>query len=305
MTLTTINALGIRPGKWVQNAVSGSALALLVALLALGALAGRGDPGHFVPFLSGDERPGAVAMALVPVFFAYCGWNAATYLAGEIRRPERNLARALALGTATCILLYLAVNAVYLYALSLPALRASRNAAMDAAAVLGGRGPTVLVTAVLAVAVLGSLQAAVLTGPRIYQAMAADGLFFPALARIHPRTRVPVMALLAQGGVACALLLSGTFERLLTFTTTAIVVFSSLTVAGVFVLRARRPALPRPFRTPGYPVTPAYFLALHLWGLASVVRSGAREALAGLAIVFTGVPAYGFFRTRGGVAAAA
>src|SRR5207247_1259722 len=136
------------------------------------------------------------------------------------------------------------------------------------------------------------------TGPRIYQAMAEDRLFFAPLARLHPRYRVPVRALAAQAAVACVLLWSGTFEVLLTFTTVTIVMFSMLTVAAVFVLRVRRPELPRGFRTPGFPVTPALFLVGNAWVLGTVLSAGVLEAVAGLGIAASGLPVYYWYRRR-------
>jgi APA family basic amino acid/polyamine antiporter len=152
------------------------------------------------------------------------------------------------------------------------------------------------VTAIVIVAVLSSLQATVVVGPRIYHAMAEDGLFVRRLARLNATTRAPVDGLVLQGIISCALLLAGGFDRLLTFTTVALVLFSIVTVAAVPILRWTRPDLPRPFRTPGYPLTPALYIAGNTWVLYNVVASGAKEAIVGLGIVLSGVPFYFYFR---------
>lgn len=297
--LTVVNVLGLRPGKWTQNTFSLAKLAAFGVLIALGALFGSGHTAHFAPFFGGTESAGGLALALVPVSFAYLGWNAATYVAGEIRQPARSLGRALALGTVACVLLYLFLNAIYLYALPLPALAATKDVARLAAERLFDPQVAAGLAALVAVVVLSSLQASILTGPRIYQSMAEDGLFFAPLGRLHPRYRVPATGLAVQGTLSVVLLWSGTFERLLNFTTFAILLFAALTVAAVFVLRVRRPAAVRAYRTPGYPVTPALFLAGNAWVLWNVVASGAVEVLVGLGIVATGIPAYAWFRRRG------
>jgi APA family basic amino acid/polyamine antiporter len=296
--LTIVNALGLRPAKWTQNILSSVKLVALVGLLAAAAFAGRGERVHFTPFFASGERAESLAIALVPVLFAYTGWNAATYVAGEMRDARRNLARALVLGTGVSITLYLAINAAYVSAFTITELRGIGNPAQASVQRLLGPGSAAILTALVAVSILSSLQATILTGPRIYQAMAEDALFPQAFARLHRRTRVPVVAMVFQGLIACALLLSGTFERLLAFTTFAIVLFSTLAGAAAIVLRIRRPEQPRAFRVPGYPFTPLAFVAANLWVLVSVVATGAREALVGLAIVALGVPAYLWFRRR-------
>jgi len=238
------------------------------------------------------------------VMFAYSGWNAATYVAGEMRDPTRGLGRALALGTLLCVVLYVAVNTVYLRALPLETLARSTDPARVTAVRLGGDFAGWLLSPLVAVCGLSSLQATVLVGPRIYQAMALDGLFFAPLGRTHARTGAPVVALVVQGAVATALLGAGSLDRrfdrafdtLLTFTMSAIVAFSTLTVAAVFVLRARRPDAPRPFRVPGYPLVPALFVVVNGWLFWNVLEHGSGEAMKGVAIVATGVPAYFAFR---------
>jgi APA family basic amino acid/polyamine antiporter len=150
----------------------------------------------------------------------------------------------------------------------------------------------------VALCVLSSMQATVLVGPRLYQAMAADGLFFSPVGRLHPATRVPVVALLAQGAVSALQLLIGRFEQLVGFATFAIIGFSTLTVAAVLVLRRRRPDAARPFRVPAYPLVPALFIIVNVWVAWRVLATGTGGALIGLAIVATGVPAYAAFRAR-------
>jgi APA family basic amino acid/polyamine antiporter len=190
---------------------------------------------------------------------------------------------------------------VYLRAVPMAELATADNPARAAASALGGAAGAAVLSPLVAVCVLSSMQASVLVGPRIYQAMATDGVFFAAFGRLHRRTAVPVLALVAQGVIAIVQLLSGTFEQLVGFTMFAIVGFSTLTVGAVVVLRVRRPLAERPFRVPGYPWVPGLFVAVNVWMLWNVLTFGDKgplQALVGLAIVAMGVPAYIAFRAR-------
>jgi APA family basic amino acid/polyamine antiporter len=298
LVLTVVNALGLSPGKWVLNALSGAKLAAFAALLGLGVIFGpRGAHSVANPLAGGDSAAG-IALALVPVLFAYSGWNAATYVAGEMRDPGRALGRSLALGTTLCALLYVAVNAAYLLAMPLSELANATDPARVTALRLGGPGAAIVLAPLVALCIFNSLQATVLVGPHIYHAMAADGLFFAPLGRTHPKTRVPLTALVVQAAVAIVELLSKKFDQLVNFVMFAIIAFSTLTVFAVFVLRKARPHAPRPFKVPAYPLVPAVFVIVNAWVLWNVLVRGTKEALVGLAIVATGVPAYSVFRRR-------
>jgi APA family basic amino acid/polyamine antiporter len=296
--LTVLNAFGVRPGKWTQNVLSLTKLTVFVALLLLGAFVARRGAGGLSPFFVPGDRPRAMASALVSTLFAYSGWNAATYVSGEMRDPTRGLGRALALGTGMCVALYLAVNAVYLRAMPLAQLAESAEPARAAALALGGPAAGAVLSPLIAICVLSSMQASVMVGPRIYQAMAKDGLFPAPLARSHATTGVPVLAIALQGLVSLALLFTGSFDQLVGFTMFAIITFSTLAVLAVIVLRFRRPDAPRPFKVPGYPLVPALFVVASVWMIWSVLTFGSLvpQALAGLAIVATGIPAYLVFR---------
>jgi len=301
VALTVVNAYGLRPGKWTQNVLSGSKLVVFAGLLVLGVVVPRaaiatGAPVE--PFFAPGDRAGGIATALVPVLFAYSGWNAATYVAGEMRDPSRTLGRALALGTGLCVVLYLAINAAYLRAMPLAQLATAKEPARDALVALGGSAMGAVLSPLVAVCVLSSMQASVLVGPRIYHAMAEDGLFFQWIGRLSARTGVPAVGLAVQCGITLVLVWVGAFDQLVRFTMSAIIAFSTLTVASVVVLRLRRPEAPRAFRVPGYPLVPAVFVVVNSWMLWNVLTfqdSSPREALVGLGIVATGVPAYLWF----------
>jgi APA family basic amino acid/polyamine antiporter len=303
--LTALNVFGLRPGKWVQNVLSVSKLAAFAAVLLLGLAWGEGHGDHFRPFFAHENAKG-LAVALVPIYFAYSGWNAATYVAGEMKDAKRDLGRALALGTATCTALYLLVNAGFLNALGLPAMRGAHDIAGAAASQIFGRAAGSVVTGLVVVAVLSSLQASIVVGPRIYHAMAEDGLFPGRLARLSKTSHAPAEGIVVQGVLSAVLLLSGQFEALLNFTTFALCLFSIICVLAVPVLRLRRPHQGRPFKTPGYPFTPLLFILGNGWVLWNLLASGARSApdnrpspaIIGLGIVLTGLPGYFFFSRK-------
>jgi APA family basic amino acid/polyamine antiporter len=301
IALTVVNAMGLRPGKWTQNILSVVKLAVFAGLLALGALVHHAGPSGLTPFFVPGDTAGGIATALIPVLFAYSGWNAATYVSGEMRDPKKSLGRALALGTILCIALYLAINTAYLRAMPVDELASAKDPARVAAFLLGGHAAEAVLSPLVAVCVLSSMQASVLVGPRIYHAMASDRLFFAPLGKLHPKTNVPLVALVAQAVISVGLLMSGRFDELVRFTMSAIVAFSTLTVGAVIVLRLRRPGAERVFPVPGYPWVPGLFIVVNVWMLWNVLtfgESSPREALIGLAIVATGVPAYAAFRAR-------
>jgi len=305
--LTLLNALGLRPGKLVQNALSATKLAAFAGLLALGAFVS--------PLESFDSAAGSgsgwagIASALVPAMFAYSGWNAATYIAGEIRDPARSLGRSLAIGTLVCTALYVAVNLSYMRAMSLADLAKTVDPARVTAMRLGGPRVAAYLGPLVALCILSSLQATIQVGPHLYRSMSVDRVFFRWLGLTHARTQAPLAALVAQAVVAIVELVSNRFDQLITLVMVPLIAFSTLTVAGVLVLRARRPAAPRPFPVPGYPVVPILFIAVNGWVLWNVLAQGAREAMAignwhvpstfvGAAIVATGIPVYFAFRAH-------
>ena len=235
---------------------------------------------------------------MIAALWTYDGWYGLTCSAGEVRDPARALPRGLIGGTLVITVLYLLLNLVYVRALPLPELAgAERVGEAAAAALFGPTGARLLAAAVL-VSTFGCLSSTILYSSRIYQPMAQDGLFFPALAAVHPRYRTPVRSLWAQSGWAIVLTVSGTYEQLYTYVVFVSVVFHAAIGTAVFVLRRTRPELPRPYKTWGYPVVPALFILACVLLVWNTLGERPVESLWGLGLLALGLPVYWRFRKR-------
>jgi APA family basic amino acid/polyamine antiporter len=295
--LSLIHIRGLGPGRIVQNVLAGLKASALVAIIALGFTLGTGDTASIA---SGAAVPvSGMLLALVPIMFTYSGWNAATYVAEEVRDPGRNVPLALGLGTVAVIVIYVALNALYLYALPVAELAGLQGRLLDVAGErLFGVGAANVLTIFTIVSLSASISAMTLAGPRVYYAMAKDGVFLPAAARIHPKFRTPVSAIVAQALWSAVLVLSGSLSQLVSYTGFAVVLFSAIAVSCVFVLRRRHPDAARPFRAWGYPWAPGIFVvAGALMCVNEMIRNGT-TALAGLAVILAGLPVYFFFGRR-------
>jgi len=298
VAIAVIHARGLGPGRLFQNALTLVKIGGLVTFVLVGFVAaGPAAPAAAVSPGLAPVSWHIWLLALVPVMFSYSGWNAAVYVAEEVRAPVRNLPRALAAGTVTVVALYLALNALYLRVVPLNALAGSVSVGAMAAASLFGSAAGTIVAALTIVIILGSLSAMTLAGPRVYFAMARDGAFFPAAASVHSRYRTPANAIFAQATWSSLLVLSGTFEQLLTYTGFAVILFSALAVLSLFVVR-RRPAEARSFRTWGYPWAPATFCLVGFAIVVNTILQAPRVAFAGLTIIAAGIPVYWWTRTR-------
>ena len=280
-TFTVVSIGGVRTSRWAANALALLIVAGVVTLTIAGLL-GRAP----VTASTGGATLGA-ASALVPIFFTYSGWNAAAYVAGEFRNPQRDVPRALISGTLIVTVLYMALNASLLRSISVEGVSRSPAPVTDAAlAVLGVPGEIAVGLLVL-VALASSVCAMMITGPRIYTEMARDGVLPPSLGRRNARG-VPAVAVVAQSVWCSVLVLSGTFEQIVSYTGFAIVVFSGLAVAALFVLRGRH-GTPRTYRVPWYPLLPALFLTLTTVMALAAFRFAPGPSLAGVAIIGAGL----------------
>ncbi|HXH07031.1 MAG TPA: amino acid permease [Vicinamibacterales bacterium] len=295
--LAAVHIRGLGPGRAVQNLLAGAKISALVAFVALGFGFGRGSTAGFT---AGEAvTAGGWLLAMIPVMFTYSGWNAASYVAEEVRDPGRNVPIALALGTAAVIAIYVALNLLYLYAIPVGELAGLRGGVLDTTAErLFGTGLADVLAAFTIVSIAASMSAMTLAGPRVYFAMARDGLFPAPAARVHPRYRTPAVAIAAQSAFSALLVLSGTLAQLLVYTGFAITLFAAVAVAAVFVLRRRRAGEERPFRAWGYPVAPALFVIVGLVLVGNEIWRNPRASLAGLGVIGAGLPIYWLMRRR-------
>ena len=300
-TLTAVNLLGVREARWVQNVFTFSKLAALAALIVAGiayALAGMPARGNFSGFWDGTPAGGAFLFAFgaaaVGALFSMDAWNNVTFAAAEVRRPERNLPLALALGTGIVTLLYVLANVAYLAVLPLAEIASApqdRVATALAARMFGSAAVSVMAAAI-AISCFGCINGLVLAGARVFYAMARDGLFFEPAGRLSPRTNVPAVALVLQGVWTAVLAISGSYGQLLDYVIFAALLFYALTTVALFVLRRKRPDLARPYRAIGYPWLPFLYFAGTVTIAAILLIQKPAYSATGLILVLLGVPIY-------------
>jgi APA family basic amino acid/polyamine antiporter len=296
------NVIGVRFAAQIQNVLTGLKVGILAAFLALAFLVGKGSVSHFsaeAVRTSHHSLGGQCAVSLIFVMFAYSGWNAATYVAEEMKSPERTLPASLVAGTLIVAAFYLALNVAFIYAMPLEAMKGiERIGGAAAGALFGGKGGNFF-SAVMSVGLLSTVSAMVIVGPRVYYAMAQDGCFFPGAARVNARWGTPVQAILWQSMATALMILTGTFESLLYYIGFALVLFAALAVAGMVRLR-RRPAWKRLGAVSwGYPLVPTVFVGASAWMLGYTMALRPKESILGLLTMAGGALVYRwFFRPR-------
>ncbi len=305
IVLTLLNTRGIRTGAMVQNIFTFAKVASLLALVGFGVILGRNPQaisanfGHFWDGASlGTHAVRLVGVAMVGALFSSDAWNNVTFTAGEVRNPKRNLPLSLALGVGVVSTLYLACNFVYLSVLPLDAIKSAPQdrVATAAAAVIFGPVAVQLMAGAIMISAFGCLNGMILSGARVYFTMARDGLFFKRAGVLDPEHHTPVFSLGIQCMWAVLLTLSGQYNDLLDYVIFAVLLFYILTIAGIFVLRRKRPEMDRPYRAVGYPVLPAlYILAAGLIEILLLLYKP-NYTFPGLAIVLLGVPVYYLWR---------
>jgi APA family basic amino acid/polyamine antiporter len=290
-----VNIRGVKLGGALIRWLTILKLGLLGLVIVWGFAFGAGSWSNFQPLV--DQRPGsapligALAGGIVGAFFSFGGWWDLSKLAGEVRDPERTLPRALVYGVTLLTVVYILTSAVFMYLVPLEAVTSGETFAAQAGEVLFGRLGGQVLSGIVIVAVLGSLAAVVMSAPRVYFAMARDGLFIPAAAAIHPHYGTPARAIIIQAVLASLLVVVGTFNTIISYFIFVVVIFIGLTVAALFVLR-RRSRQEIPYRTPGYPVTPIVFLLLIALLLFLLGGNNPKQAILGVAVVALGLPVY-------------
>jgi len=302
--LTVVNCLGVKPGGRFQSVLMVLKIAAIAALIVAGLFLVRAPKPVFHPVL---DRPvsfdllTALAAAMVPVLFSYGGWQTTNFIAGEIRDARRNLGRALIIGVAAVVVLYVLVNVVCLRALGVTALAATSIPASSVMQIVAGERGARLIALGIAISTVGFLSQSVLTGPRVYFAMAEDGLFFRRVAYLTRKTQVPVVAIVLQSIWTVVIALSGKYEEILNFQAPVDFTFFGLSAACLFVLRSRergRPTGSPGFRVPGHPWTTLVFILSCWLTVANALWKYPRNSSIGFVIILVGLPVYALWRRR-------
>jgi APA family basic amino acid/polyamine antiporter len=299
--LTLVNCLGVKFGGRTQSGLMVMKIAAIAALVIAGAVLA----GHHVTVTTPAERDSSLTSfgaAMVPVLFAYGGWQTANFLAAEVKEPKKNLPRGLLLGVLGVVVLYLAVNWVCLRALGPQGLAATSTPATAVMRLaLGQRGATFIAAAV-AISTLGFLSQSILTAPRVYFAMAKDGLFFRAVAWLDPRTRVPVVAIILQSVWTIVIALSGRYEQILNYVIAMDFLFFGLTATTIFVFRRRAARgemnATAGYRMPGHPFSTAVFVAICWWVVGNTIYRYPQNSLIGFVLLLAGIPVYWFWSRK-------
>ncbi len=286
-------------GTRVQNALTLFKLCLITTFIVAGFLWGSGSTDNFAGGLDIDTLfQGKFAVSLIFVSFAYSGWNAAAYMGGEIKSPERNIPLALFTGTFVVVCLYLLLNIVYIYALPAREMGGILEVGTKSAASLFGVHISRYFSGAIAVGLLSVLSAMIMTGPRIYYAMAKDGVFFDLFGKVNGLRRTPVYSIFLQAGIAIIMVVTASFDRLLIYIGFTLSLFTMLTVAGMIVLRKRQPAFKRSYKTFGYPITPLLFIMGNLWIVYFSIKSRPIASLFGLGTIGLGLLVYIYFSRK-------
>jgi basic amino acid/polyamine antiporter, APA family len=297
--LAGINYLGVRVGGQVQIAVTVVKIGLILALIVAGLTWGQGTFGHFSESI--PANPGGVSgffAALVAALWAYDGWNNAGMLGSEIENPQRNLPRALLVGTSLMIAIYLLTNLAYFYVLTAAEVGATPRVAAEAMQkVLGNSGASIVSIAAM-ISIFAALNGSILSGSRVPYAMARDGLFFKRMSHINPYFRTPGACIVLLGVVSSIILLSGRYDELATLVIFPSWILYGMTAASVIVLRIKRPDMNRPYRVPGYPLVPIFFVLVAVALLYSTLLNSPRESGIGLVLIIAGLPFYFFWKRR-------
>ncbi|MGA6984205.1 MAG: amino acid permease [Candidatus Sulfotelmatobacter sp.] len=301
--VTYVNVVGLRWGTLLQNLSTWTKFAAMGAFVSLGFAIGKGDWSHFSSHGVGPtvglhpaQLISAMGIALIAVFWAYDGWVYITWVAGEVKEPRRNVPLAMVLGVVVVGVIYMAMNVTYLYALPLGEIAQHETIAHAAASAMFSPRTAVWLSLMIAISCFSAAATCTLSGARVYLAMAQDGVFFKRMAEIHPKWRTPAFSLIGQGIWAALLTLSGRYDQLYTYVIYGMVLSYTLTVIGMFLLRWKRPEIPRPYRCTGYPWLPAiYVLVGAAWTLNTIITRPA-EAFWGTAIVLVGIPGYLYWK---------
>ncbi len=301
--LTFINVVGVRWGALLNNLSTWAKTLAMGAFVVLGFAIGKGSWSNFSAHgvglnagLSPGQLASALGVGLIAVFWAYDGWVYVTWVAGEVKNPRRNVPLAMVLGVLAVGVIYMVMNMTYVYAMPLAEVARHETIAHTASAMLFSPATAVWLSALVAISCFGAAASCTLSGARVYLAMARDGVFFRRMAQVHPRWRTPAFSLIGQGIWAAILTLSGRYDQIYTFVMFGMVLSYTMTVIGLFILRRKRPDIPRPYRCTGYPWIPALYVLITVAWTLNIIFTRPLESLTGAGIILIGVPGYLYWK---------
>ena len=309
--LTFVNVLGLRWGALLQNVSTLTKFLAMAAFVVLGFAIGKGHWSNFhsnglplASFHGPAQLISALGVGLIAVFWAYDGWVYITWVSGEVKNPRRNVPLALVIGVVVVAVIYISMNLTYLYALPMKEIAVNETIVHAAATILFSPQAAVWFSLMIAVSCFSAAATCTLSGARVYLAMAQDGVFFKRMAVIHPRWRTPAFSLMGQGLWAACLTISGRYDQLYTYVIYGMVLSYTLTVIGMFLLRWKRPDIPRPYRCTGYPWLPAIYVVIGAAWTLNTIITRPTEAFWGTTIVLLGIPGYLYWKRSNRKAAA-
>jgi APA family basic amino acid/polyamine antiporter len=300
ITVTTLNIFRAKFGEIFSNIFTGLKLVGILIIIGVGLFYGSSNLSfqNFSLGFGSNSSLSGFGVALVGVLFSYGGWQHASFLAGETKNPARNVPIAMITGALIVIVIYLLVNVSYMFLMPVSQIASSQKVAAEAISTVLPFGG-MLVAGIIAISTLGTIGIYTLSAPRIYYAMADDGLFFKKIADVHPKFQTPVNAIIAQSAWSIVLLLFwGTFEDLITYTVSVEWIFFTLAAAGIFIFRKKMKNADRPYKTFGYPVTPLIFIGINTWFVTNIMINKPLHMAIGFGFLILGVPFYLFFRKR-------
>lgn len=301
IVLTTINCFGLKLGAWTQNVFTFLKMAALAGIMVVSFVLPGGTVENFTPLFpaqSFSSLLGPLGLAMVAALWAYDGWIEITYVGSEVKNPQRNLPLSIIFSTLIVMTLYVLISIACVYVLSVGTMAQAKLVAAEAATKMIGPQGAALVTIAILLSTLGSNHGIVFTAARIPYAMANAGLFFKSMGKVNEKYHVPMTALLVQGGWACLLTLSGTYDQLFTYVVFVSWLFYAMSCGAVLILRRQAPQMPRPYKTWGYPVVPIIFILFAIWLMINTIIEAPRDAAIGVGIMLLGLPIYFYWKKK-------
>ena len=302
--LTWVNALGVKQGARFQNIFTLAGVGIILVFIFWGLSSANANPANFTPFLPAFFEISKIEMlgvALVSVIFTYSGWTTIVYIAGEIKDPNRNIPGAMWTSVLSVALIYLLLNSVYLLSMPISQMKGIVDIGFQSMHALFGKSIGIVFSILIMLLTLSSLNSTILSGARIYYAMAAEGRFFKIAAKLHSKFNVPASSLWLQGAWSILLILSGTFNQLLTYTVFVMALFSFLSGVSLWILRRKKIETESTYRTRAFPLVLLFYLGVSVWILVTVLMNRPAESLIGILIIGLGAPFYFYWRKRDGV----